>query len=197
MADRRRIVQVLNNLLTNAARHSPESSPIRVEAVRDGGHVAISVSDEGRGVEPERLPYLFSKHAHGDGDDAAVRQGLGLAICKGLVEAHGGRIRAESAGVGLRRVLHLHRAHCRGDAARRRSRGCRGRGHGKERESTRILVVDDDPRTLRFVRDALSRAGFAPLVTGDPLSLPRPHPDREARTRAARPDASPAATGSN
>ena len=100
MADRRRIVQVLNNLLTNAARHSPESSPIRVEAVRDGGHVAISVSDEGRGVEPERLPRLFSKHAHGDGEDAAVRQGLGLAICKGLVEAHGGRIHAESAGVG-------------------------------------------------------------------------------------------------
>ncbi|MDE0651824.1 MAG: response regulator transcription factor, partial [Gammaproteobacteria bacterium] len=43
----------------------------------------------------------------------------------------------------------------------------------EERESTRILVIDDDPRTLRFVRDALSRAGFAPLVTGDPLSLPR------------------------
>ena len=46
MADRQRIVQVLNNLLTNAARHSAESSPIRVEAARDGAHVAVSVSDQ-------------------------------------------------------------------------------------------------------------------------------------------------------
>ena len=54
MADRRRIVQVLNNLFSNAARHAPESSPIRVAALREGVHVAVSVSDQGRGVTPER-----------------------------------------------------------------------------------------------------------------------------------------------
>ena len=64
MADRRRIVQVLNNLLSNAARHSPDSAPIRVAAERDGVHVAVSVSDEGRGIAPERLPHLFRKYAH-------------------------------------------------------------------------------------------------------------------------------------
>ena len=63
MADRQRIVQVLNNLLSNAARHSPESSPIRISATVDGVHVAISVSDEGRGVPLEQLPHLFRKHA--------------------------------------------------------------------------------------------------------------------------------------
>ena len=91
MADRARIVQVLNNLISNAARHSPESSPIRVAAERDGVHVAISVSDEGRGVPPDRLPHLFSKHpgaAGGGGGPRARGYGLGLAICKGLVEAH-------------------------------------------------------------------------------------------------------------
>ncbi|MDE0256764.1 MAG: response regulator [Gammaproteobacteria bacterium] len=172
MADRRRIVQVLNNLFTNAARHSPESSPIRVEAVRDGVHVAISVSDEGRGLAPERLPYLFSKHARGDGDDAAVRQGLGLAICKGLVEAHGGRIRAESAGVG-RGACFTFTVPVAEEMPPDGVRGAPAGEAREERESTRILVIDDDPRTLRFVRDALSRAGFAPLVTGDPLNLPR------------------------
>lgn len=172
MADRRRIVQVLNNLLTNAARHSPESSPIRVEAVRDGVHVAISVSDEGRGVEPERLPYLFSKHARGDGEDAVVRQGLGLAICKGLVEAHGGRIRAESAGVG-RGACFTFTVPIAEEMPPDGGRGAAAGEAREERESTRILVIDDDPRTLRFVRDALSRAGFAALVTGDPLNLPR------------------------
>ena len=56
MADRRRIVQVLNNLFANAARDSPESSPILVQAVRDEVHVSVSVADQGRGIPPERLP---------------------------------------------------------------------------------------------------------------------------------------------
>ena len=103
MADRQRIAQVLNNLLSNAARHSPETSPIRVEAARDGAHVTVSVSDEGRGVPTEMLGRLFAKHVALTGEDAGggtASSGLGLAICKGLVEAHGGRIRAESAGIG-------------------------------------------------------------------------------------------------
>ena len=61
LADRRRIEQVLTNLLTNAARHSPESSTIRVSAALEGVHVAISVTDDGVGVSPERLPYLFRR----------------------------------------------------------------------------------------------------------------------------------------
>ena len=61
MADGRRIIQVLNNLLTNAARHSHEASAIGVSAVREGYHVAVSVTDEGRGIAAERLPHLFRK----------------------------------------------------------------------------------------------------------------------------------------
>ena len=99
VADRQRLVQVLNNLLANAARHAPETSPIRIAAVRDGAHVAVAVSDEGQGVAPERLPSLFRKYA--DDNARGGAGGLGLAICKGLVEAHGGRIHAESGGVGL------------------------------------------------------------------------------------------------
>ena len=63
MADRGRIVQVLNNLFSNAARHAPPSSTIRVEAARDGVHVAISVSEEEGGIAPEELPQLFRKRA--------------------------------------------------------------------------------------------------------------------------------------
>ena len=62
MADRRRIVQVLNNLISNAARHAPEWSPIRITAVHEGVHIEISVADEERGIAPERLPHLFCKH---------------------------------------------------------------------------------------------------------------------------------------
>ena len=174
MADTHRIVQVLNNLFSNASRHSPESSPIQVAAVRDDVHVAISVSDKGRGVPPELLPHLFHKHTRVGGDDHGIGgSGLGLAICKGLVEAHGGRIWAESGGadLGTRFTFTLPVAEDAGASvvagfAREFSRTPRG---GPDR--SRILVVDDDPQTLRFVRSALAAAGYSPLVTGDPRQV--------------------------
>ena len=101
MADRLRLVQVLGNLLANAARNSAESSPIRVSAVAEGFQVAVSVSDQGRGIPAESLPRLFRKFSRLEGDEPRGETGLGLAICKGIVEAHGGRIRAESGGPGL------------------------------------------------------------------------------------------------
>ena len=101
MADRQRLVQVLNNLLANAARHSPESAPIRIAAEREGLDVAVSVADEGRGIAPDQLGQLFRKYSTAWDRAGGLGSGLGLAICKGLVEAQGGRIRAESGGVGL------------------------------------------------------------------------------------------------
>ena len=176
MADRRRIVQVMNNLFSNAARHAPGSSPIRVTALRDGVHVAVSVSDEGRGVPPERLPHLFQKYAGvgvGEGKRGLTGTGLGLAICKGLVEAHGGRIRAESGGTGQgTRVTFTVPVADAAGAGNIPAPSC-PRPLSEGRNEPRILVVDDDPRMLRYVRDALAEAGYAPLVTGDPRDLSR------------------------
>ena len=100
MVDRLRMVQVLGNLLTNAAKYSPESSPIRVKAGREGVHVAMSVANEGRGIPAQSRPQLFRKFSRIDAENQGGDTGLGLAICKGIVEAHGGRIRAESDGPG-------------------------------------------------------------------------------------------------
>ena len=170
MADRRRIGQVLNNLFANAARHAPESSSIRVEAACEDVHVSISISDEGPGLAPERLPHLFRRHA-GAGQGGTAGHGLGLAICKGLVEAHGGRIRAESAGPG-RGATFTFTVPVAGEpeaATAEHAAGPPRSGTGRRR----ILVVDDDPQMLRFVRAALSAAGYAPLVTGAPDDLGR------------------------
>ncbi len=172
MADRGRIVQVLNNLLANAARHSPETAPIRISAARDGLHLSVSVADEGRGIAPERLPRLFRKYpAAGDGG-RGVGSGLGLAICKGLVEAHGGRIRAESAGPGegarFTFTVPLAGESAGGASAASERRAAR-QGNGQK---PRILVVDDDPQMLRYLRDALLGAGYAPLVAADHQDLP-------------------------
>ena len=176
LADRRRIVQVLNNLFSNASRHAPASSPIRVGAVRDGVYVAISVSDEGRGVPPDLLPYLFRKHTRvgsGHQQRGIGGSGLGLAICKGLVEAHGGRIRAESGGKGqgTRFTFTIPVAEQTRTVATPGSARSASRFRRKGREGRRILVVDDDPKTLRYVRDALTAAGYSPLVTGDPREV--------------------------
>ena len=168
MADERRIVQVLNNLFSNAARHAPESSSIHVEAACDGAHVAVSVTDEGRGMPPEQLRRLFGKHTRvggGDRTGGIGGAGLGLAISKGLVEAHGGRIRAESAGPGrgTRFTFTLPTA---GEVAWDGAPDLAG-PPGDGSEPPRILVVDDDPHMLRYVRGALEAAGYSALVTGD------------------------------
>ena len=174
MADRQRVEQVLNNLLAKAARQAPESSPIRVAAERDGVHVAVSVADEGRGIPPERLAHLFRKYsaaAVGERGAGAGGSGLGLAICRGLVEAHGGRIRAESGGPGLgaRFTFTLPVA---ADASAGAPDAAPDRPAPRQgREPDGILVVDDDPQTLRHVRDTLVEAGYSPLVTGDHREL--------------------------
>ena len=179
MADRRRIAQVIGNLLSNAARHSPEDSVIRVSAVREGGHVEVSVADQGRGIPAEDLPLLFRKFSHREDRDAAGDTGLGLAICKGVVEAHGGRIRAESDGPGLgaRFVFTLPVVRDTESAPRP------ARSQGDEASAGMVLVVEDDPLVLRSVRDALSSAGFRPVVTADPdeaLALMGEHSPRLA-----------------
>ena len=166
MADPRRIAQVLNNLLANAAANAPESTPIRVAAAVDGVQVAVSVADEGRGVPPERLPRLFSKYAAGSGDrETGTGFGLGLSICKGLVEAHGGRIRpraAEPAG----NAVHVHDSgggRCRRGRPRREPRARSGRGGPGAHPGGR--------RRSKDVRNALAADGYDPLVTGDHRAL--------------------------
>ncbi len=172
MADRRRIVQVLGNLLSNADRHSGEGSSIGMDARRQGAHVAVSVSDSGQGIPAEVLPLLFRKFSRVDSAGPRLdqaRSGLGLTICKGIVEAHGGRILADSdgPGKGARFTFTIPIAvptslEIGGPVSRRTAR-----------HLTRVLAVDDDPEALRQIRDALARTGYYPVVTGDPADLPR------------------------
>ena len=184
MADERRIVQVLNNLFSNAARHSPESSPIAVGAVRDGIEVAVSVTDQGRGLAPEQLPHLFRRYAEARGAAGdAAGFGLGLVICKGLVEAHGGRIRAESAGPGLGTRVTFTLPVAEETRVRDESAvfASDSRTAAEGVEPIPVLVVDDDPEMLRFARNALTAAGYVAHVTGEPdeakrlMRTKRPH----------------------
>ena len=177
MADRRRIVQVLSNLLSNATRHSPEASPIRVTAVQDGAYMTVCVADQGMGVSADRLPHLFRKFGRLDSADRAGTDsgsGWGLSICRGIVEAHGGRIWAESDGAGMGTRITFS---CPIAEKPVNTTSIRYETTTEQRPATRdsrvpIMVVDDDPQTLRAVWDALSKAGYLPVVTGNPDEVP-------------------------
>ena len=95
LADRAQIERVVTNLLTNALRYTDSGGSIQVRAARRDGHVAVSVTDTGRGIPPEYLPSIFDKFAQVPGAPSGGA-GLGLAISKRIVEAHGGQIVVKS-----------------------------------------------------------------------------------------------------
>ena len=175
-ADRQRLVQVLYNLLSNASRNARNWSTISIAASQQDLHVEVSVTDDGAGIAPERLPLLFSKFS--STDSAADEQhrdgyGLGLAICKGIVEAHGGRIWADSDGLG-------HGARFTFTIPTVEAAAANAAAIADELPATlpdspgveRILVVDDDPQMLRYIRRTLVESGYTPILCGDPAEVP-------------------------
>jgi two-component system CheB/CheR fusion protein len=101
-ADPNRLRQVASNLLTNAVKFTPSGGRVKVTLENLNHSVELRVSDSGQGIDPEFLPHVFT--AFSQAESSTTRSfgglGLGLAICKELVELHGGSIRAESGGVG-------------------------------------------------------------------------------------------------
>lgn len=114
-ADHERIERVLINLLHNAVRYSPLGGPISIAARVDGEQVVISVADQGPGIEPESIPLIFTRFYRGaqTGGRHEAGLGLGLAICRGIVEAHGGRIWCDSKGQWDTAYFHRVRAPAR------------------------------------------------------------------------------------
>ncbi len=98
VADRDRLAQVLANLLSNAIKFSPTQAAVRVVLARRGGHARVEVHDRGPGIARDDLGRLFQKFSQVDASDSRARRGsgLGLVICKRIIEASGGRIGVQS-----------------------------------------------------------------------------------------------------
>jgi signal transduction histidine kinase len=101
--DATRLSQVLQNLLINAAKYTPEGGRIEVAAAREGRDVAVAVRDNGRGIEAGELDRIFDLFAQGEAGLASPSDsglGVGLALARQLVRMHGGSMTARSAGTG-------------------------------------------------------------------------------------------------
>ena len=106
--DARRVEQLVQNLLENARKYSPHATPVRVAVWQEDGEARLSVADEGIGIPPADLPRIFDRFARASNvDDRRYHgMGLGLYICRGIVEEHGGRIWVEST-VGKGTTFHV------------------------------------------------------------------------------------------
>jgi signal transduction histidine kinase len=104
-ADRDRLLQVIGNLLGNAFKFTPECGRVSLRACKREGGAEIIIGDSGPGIAPENLPHIFERFWRTD-RAARAGAGLGLTICKGIIEAHNGRIWAEST-VGVGTTFHV------------------------------------------------------------------------------------------
>jgi signal transduction histidine kinase len=107
--DQARLRQVFENLLANAGKYSPPDTPITVAVQAEPASVMVQVADQGIGIPPEELPRLFKRYARAENALAEGIDGLGLGLylCRGIVEAHGGRIWATSPGRDQGTTIHV------------------------------------------------------------------------------------------
>jgi PAS domain S-box-containing protein len=170
-----RLQQVVWNLLSNAIKFTPRGGRVALQLSRVNSHVEIAVSDTGRGITPDFLPFVFDRFRQADASFSREQGGLGLglAIAKQLTELHGGTIAAASEGPGRGSTftvsLPLIAVHPRADA------GPREQPHADRQAPTietvprldglRVLAVDDELDSLNLLRSVLEAAGAIVTTT--------------------------------
>src|SRR6516225_101248 len=169
--DPNRLQQVSWNLLSNAIKFTPKGGKVRVILARINSHAELIVSDTGQGISAEFLPHVFERFTQRDSSSTRTHQGLGLglAICRHLVELHGGSIHAESGGEGqgatftVKLPLALVRSGPTAEAAETRAHPL---AHDesdaileqlpRELEGIRVVAVDDDAEARRLLERVLT-----------------------------------------
>jgi signal transduction histidine kinase/DNA-binding response OmpR family regulator len=170
VADRGRFRQMLYNLLSNAIKYTPDGGSVRVEAAEAHGEVRISVVDTGVGIAPEDLGAVFEEFRQvGDPRERQSGTGLGLALTRRLVEAHGGRVEVESErGKGSRFTLVLPAREIKSvPASPAPAAASREPQRRRLSDVGDVLVVEDDPSAVRLLREYLEPAGYTVRIAAD------------------------------
>jgi len=179
LADPDRLQQIVWNLLSNAVKFCPRGGRVDVRLTRDDASAEVTVEDDGPGINPEFLPYIFERFRQGDASSTRRQGGLGLglAIVRSLVELHGGTVRAanRSAGTGAVFQVRLPRL---GVWVGDKEGGGRPRprpvtveqevwlDRAPSLHGTRVLVIDDEPDAREVVASVLERCGADVIVAG-------------------------------
>ena len=162
-ADPDRITQVINNLLSNAAKFSPDHSVVDVSLTEQQGFARISVRDYGMGIPKSFLPRLFDKFSQVDGTDKRIKggTGLGLSIAKAIIEKHQGKISVETAeNVGTTFYVDLPiYSVSEIDSSYTSSR----------HPELKVLIIEDDPDIAHLIKRILQDAGFGSDIAYDTL----------------------------
>jgi CheY-like chemotaxis protein/anti-sigma regulatory factor (Ser/Thr protein kinase) len=161
LADGDRIQQVVWNLLSNAVKFTSEGGAVRVRVARRDSRVEIAVADDGMGIEPRVLPFVFERFRQGDASSTRAHGGLGLglAIVRHIVELHGGTVHAESAGPGQGSTFTISLPMREAPAAVETSSASGAESLGPSLAGLRIVAVDDDPDTLDLIATVLRQRG--------------------------------------
>jgi PAS domain S-box-containing protein len=168
VGDRSRLDQILTNLLANALKYTPAGGSIKVEAVREGYRVRLTVSDTGKGIAESLLPNVFQLYTQ-DRSDSLSRSGLGLGlhIVKQLVELHDGSVAAASAGEDRGTTITVHLPlHSERPAPSEHVLPTEQRSLSR----LAVLVVDDERDERELLCAILSRAGAVVLSADGPTS---------------------------
>jgi PAS domain S-box-containing protein len=172
-ADATRLVQVIANLLNNAAKYTPEGGRIVLGAFRDAGHAVVTVEDSGIGIPAPMLPRVFDMFAQVDRgvDGTQGGLGIGLALVKRLVEMHGGSVQADSPGEnrGSRFTIRLPTIAAATGGAVSRATPVETLPH----QGTRVLVVDDNVDSASSLATMFELLGCRTAVAHDGLGAVR------------------------
>jgi len=167
--DGKRLVQVLANILNNAAKYTQQDGAIVLRAAASGAMVTIDISDNGIGMAPDLVARAFELFAQAErsSDRSSGGLGLGLALVRSLVELHGGSVACESAGPGQGSRFTV-RLPCLADAAHAEGHHAAAPAPGRT-QALRILVVDDNVDAATTLALLLEASGHEAGVEHDPL----------------------------